>query len=597
MPENFSVIFEHDVPTPMRDGTVLYANVYRPKEEGQYPVLLQRTPYAKSLPAVTGIMGDALRFAGAGYAVVIQDTRGRYASEGEFSVFRDDLQDGYDTVEWCAEQPWSNGKVGMFGASYVGVTQWLAAIAKPPHLVTILPVVTASDYHDNWTYQGGAFALGFNLSWTLTAFAPDTALRAAPSMPDFAERMGRLVQAIDNLPAEFRRLPLKEQPALASWAPYYFDWLDHPAEDDYWRQWKIEDQYSAMSLPSFNIGGWYDIFLGGTIRNFVGMRAQSATPESRRGQKLLIGPWFHGFPWMGNPVGEVDFGLASLGAAFDFDGLQLRWFDHWLKGIDTGILDEPPVRIFVMGTNTWRDEQEWPLARTQYTDYFFHSDGRANSLHGDGTLSTEPPTGEPSDSYLYNPRDPVPTSGGGLCCSPSFTRGGAFDQRCIEERADVLVYTSAPLEQDLEATGPVRVTLWAASSAPDTDWTAKLVDVAPDGFARNLTDGIIRARYRESLATPSLLQPGKIYEYTIDLWATSNVFMAGHRIRVDVSSSNFPRFDRNPNTGKALGEDAAMESALQRVYHDAAHPSRITLPMIPTATAAATISDAIVGVP
>jgi putative CocE/NonD family hydrolase len=251
-----------------------------------------------------------------------------------------------------------------------------------------------------------------------------------------------------------------------------------------------------------------------------------------------------------------------------------------------------------MGTNVWRDEHEWPLARTQYTDYFFHSDGRANSRKGDGTLTTATPGGEPSDSYVYNPRDPVPTRGGGLCCSPSFTQGGAFDQRCIEERPDVLVYTTPPLEQDLEVTGPVRVTLWASSSAPDTDWTAKLVDVAPDGFARNLTDGIIRARYRESLASPSLLQPGEIYEYTIDLWATSNVFKAGHRIRVDVSSSNFPRFDRNPNTGKALGEDAEMESALQRVYHDADRPSRITLPVIPTAAAPVEIAGtAAAGVP
>jgi hypothetical protein len=400
------------------------------------------------------------------------------------------------------------------------------------------------------------------------------------------------------LPEEFRRLPLTDQPALEGFASYYFDWLNHPAEDDYWRQWKIEDHYRDMALPSFNVGGWYDIFLGGTIRNFEGMRAQSTTPESQRGQKLLIGPWFHGTPWLGNPVGQVDFGLGSMGAAFDFDALQLRWFDYWLKGIDNGILDEPPVRIFVMGTNVWRDEHEWPLARTQYTNYFFHSDGRANSRKGAGTLTPATPGGEPPDSYVYNPRDPVPTRGGGLCCSPSFTQGGAFDQRCIEERADVLVYTSPPLEHDLEVTGPVRVTLWASSSAPDTDWTAKLVDVAPDGFARNLTDGIIRARYRESLASPRLLQPGEIYEYTIDLWATSNVFKAGHRIRVDVASSNFPRFDRNPNTGKALGEDAELESALQRVYHDADHPSHITLPVIPTAAAPVEIAGtAAAGVP
>ena len=573
MPESFRVIYERNVPTPMRDGTVLYADIYRPDAEGTYPVLLQRTPYNKSLPAVTGLMGDVLRFAGAGYVVVV-----------------------HDTVEWCAAQPWSNGKVGMFGASYVGATQWLAALARPPHLVAIAPVVTASDYHDGWTYQGGAFALGFNLSWTLAYLAPDTALRRASALPDFPQRFAALVQAIDHLPEVFRRLPLGAQPELEGLAPYYFEWLAHPDEDEYWRRWKIEEHYGQIEVPALNVGGWYDIFLGGTIRNFTGMRERGATPQARRGQKLLIGPWFHGIPWLANPVGDVDFGLASTALAFDFDGLQLRWFNYWLKGVDNGILDEPPVRLFVMGANVWRDEQEWPLARTQYTDYYFHSNGRANSRHGDGVLSTEPPGAEPPDSYLYDPRDPVPTRGGGLCCSASFTRGGAFDQRCVEARPDVLVYTTPPLERDLEVTGPVRVTLWAASSAPDTDWTAKLVDVAPDGFARNLTDGIIRARYRESFARPSLIEPGRIYEYQIDLWATSNLFKAGHRVRVEVSSSNFPRFDRNPNTGRPLGADADLEPALQRVFHDADHPSRITLPVIATPPSPVTVTAAPTGV-
>lgn len=584
MPENFSVTFERNVAVPMRDGTVLYADVFRPAGEGRYPVLLQRTPYQKDSPVVTGIMGDPLRFAGNGYVVVIQDTRGRYNSEGEFCVFRDDVQDGYDTVEWCAEQQWSTGKVGMYGASYVGATQWLAAISRPPHLVTILPVVTPSDYHNGWTYQGGAFELGFNLSWTLLFFAPDTALRAITAEGQGAERLAAIVTAIDALPEEFRRLPLKDQPALDGVADYYADWLAHPDEDDYWRAWKIEDHHDELDIPVFNIGGWYDIFLGGTIQNFTGMREHAATPEARRGQKLLIGPWFHGIPWLANPVGQVDFGLASAGAAFDLEGMQIRWFDHWLKGEETGILDEPPVRIFVMGANEWRDEQEWPLARTQFTDYFFHSAGRANSLDGDGSLSTTPPVDEPPDNYLYNPRDPVPTLGGGLCCSPSHTQGGAFDQRCIESRPDVLVYTTPALQDDLEVTGPVTVRLWASTSARDTDWTAKLVDVGPDGFARNLTDGILRARYRGSLTSPQLLEAGQIYEYEIDLWATSNVFRAGHRVRVEISSSNFPRFDRNLNTGGTQADEATIETALQRVYHDTKRPSRVVLPVIAAAS-------------
>lgn len=563
----------------MRDGTVLYADVYRPAADARYPVLLQRTPYNKDLQTLAGMLGDPMRFCGAGYVVVIQDTRGRYASEGSFYPFRAEVTDGYDTVEWCAAQPWSNGRVGMFGASYVGATQWLAALARPPHLKAIAPVFTASDYFDGWTYQGGAFELGFALSWVLSSLIVDTARRRLAGVQLSSPQMRQLVEAIDHMPDLFGRLPIANQPELSDDASYYFDWLDHPTDDPYWLQWSIEDRYGDITVPALNVGGWYDIFLGGTIRNFEGMQSYGATPASRRGQNLTIGPWLHS-PALANPVGEIDFGLLSTAAAIDLDGLQLRWFDYWLKGVDTGIADDPGVRIFVMGTNVWRDEQEWPLARTQYQEYFLHSDGRANSLRGSGRLSRDVPSDEPPDTFLYNPLDPVPTSGGGLCCSPVFTAAGAFDQRCIESRHDVLVYSTPPLEQDLEVTGPVSVTLYASSSADDTDWTAKLVDISPGGYARNLADGIIRARYRESLTTPALLRPGDIYQYTIDLWATSNVFKAGNRIRLEISSSNFPRFARNLNTGGSLRDDGSSVTAMQRVYHDGGHPSCITLPVI-----------------
>jgi putative CocE/NonD family hydrolase len=329
-----------------------------------------------------------------------------------------------------------------------------------------------------------------------------------------------------------------------------------------------------------NIGGWYDIFLKGTIGNYVGMRARAATSEARDAQRLVLGPWNHGGMRTGNPIGAVDFGVRSTGDAIDIDGIHLRWFDRWLRGVEGGD-DEPPVRIFVMGANTWRAEQEWPLARTDWQDWYLHSGGRANSLRGDGALTRQAPAGEAPDSYVYNPRNPTPTMGGGLCCNHVFSYGGAFDQRAVEAREDVLVYTSPELSEPVEVTGPVRMVLYVTSSAVDTDFTAKLVDVSPCGFARNLTDGIQRARYRGSARHAEMLTPGEVTELEIDLVATSNAFLPGHRIRVEIASSNYPRFDRNPNTGELPGRGAELVSALQTVLHSAEYRSRIVLPVIP----------------
>ncbi len=525
-------------------------------------------------------MLDVVRTAREGYAVVIQDTRGRYASGGEFYTFRDDVADGYDSVEWCAAQTWSDGQVGMYGASYVGATQWLAAMSAPPHLKAIFPLITASHYHEGWTYQGGAFALGFSASWTLARLAPDTYGRLTQTQPESGERLNALIGGIDQLRQLFEHLPLKDFPLLVDAAPYFYDWLAHPDDDDYWARWNIEAHHRSVNVPACNVGGWYDIFLGGTLRNYIGMRACGGTPEARQGQKLVIGPWYHTLP-LGNVVGDVDYGFASHSLAADLDGLHIKWFDYWLKGKPNDIIDEAPVRIFTMGENTWRTENEWPLTRTQYTTYYLHSNGRANGLGGDGLLSPDAPGSEPADVYVSDPRDPVPTRGGAVTGWPAAMPGGAFDQRRIEERADVLVYTSPVLEQDLEVTGPLSVTLYAATSAVDTDFTAKLVDVAPDEYARNLTDGIIRGRYRESKTEAKLLTPGKVYEYTIDLWATSNMFKVGHRIRLEIASSNFPRFDRNPQTGQGAAEASRLEPALQRVFHDTMRPSHIVLPIIP----------------
>ena len=580
MPDSVSLKVETNVAATMRDGTTLYADVYRPDGPGPFPTILQRTPYDKTSPLASQML-DPMKAAKAGFALVIQDTRGRFTSGGEFYCFVDDINDGYDTVEWAASQAWSSGQVGMIGASYVGATQWLCAITRPPHLVAIAPNVTASNYHNGWTYQGGAFELGFNASWTLLQltlanFKTHSGVRSIPQ-----RRQAELVKSVDGMTDAFLHLPLKDMPQLnGGLADYYYDWLKHPSFDDYWKKLCIEDQHSNITTPALNIGGWYDIFLGGTIRNYLGMRKNAATEEARSGQKLIIGPWQHSSRGA-SMAGSHYFGVAADAMALGLDEIHLRWFNHWLKGDDSGMLEEPPVRIFVMGDDVWRDENEWPLARAQTTSYYLRSGGNANTLHGDGSLSPEAPCDESPDVFLYNPANPVPTRGGQLCCNPYFATSGAFDQNEIEQRSDVLVYSTPVLERDVEVTGPITVTLWAATSTTDTDFTAKLVDVCEDGCARNLTDGIIRARYRDSMSDPSLVEPGRAYCYTIDLLATSNVFKAGHRIRLEVSSSNFPRFDRNTNTGGVIAEDTDLKPAVQTILHDAAHPSHVSLPIVP----------------
>ena len=578
-----SIKADTNVTIPMRDGVRLYADVYRPDTPERVPVLLQRTPYNKAIPGARGPALDVIRAASHGFAVVTQDSRGRFTSEGEFCPFVDDIDDGYDTVEWCASQPWSSGKVGMFGRSYVGATVWLAAVSRPPSLAAIMPGETASDYYEGWTYQGGAFAWGFAVSWTLAQLALSNLGKISSSISVPPDTADKLIAALDGLEETFQFLPTKDFPHLkGGLAPYFYDWIAHSSADEYWKRIRIEDHYSQMAIPAFHVGGWRDIFLKGTLRNFQGMKEQGPTDTVRNGQKLVVGPWHHATPGP-DQSGQAYYGLLAGDQSIDLHGLHFKWYDYWLKGIDNGIMDEPPVRIFVMGDNVWRYEQEWPLARTQYVDYYCHSGGKANTLNGDGSLSPDPPGSEPPDVFLYDPRSPVPSRGGGTCCSPAFTPGGAFDQRDIEARSDVLVYTSPVLEHDLEVTGPVTVTLYASSSAPDTDFTAKLVDVTPCGCSWNLTDGIIRARYRESLSEAKLIEPGEVYQYTIDLIATSNVFKAGHRIRVDVSSSNFPRFDRNPNTGGEPSEEKELRPAIQTILHNDQYPSHITLPVIPRA--------------
>jgi len=561
--QNNEITVEHNAIAVMRDGAKLRADIYRPKREGKFPVLLVRTPYDKTQELEFGV-----RAATRGYVVMAQDVRGRYQSEGEWYPFKNESQDGYDTVEWAAALPYSNGKVGMFGGSYVGATQYLAAIAKPPHLAGISPNVTASNYHDGWTYQGGAFEQWFNESWT-TGLALDTMRRRV----DAAQKS---VEWTQKLP--LTTYPILDLPGAASVAPYFADWLAHPDYDEYWKKWSIEEHYAQIQVPVFSFGAWYDIFLGGTLKNYARLKKEAGTEEARRGQKLLVYVGGHAGGSDSRKVGAVDFGEKL---PFDFDETMLRWYDTLLRGVKETAA-EKPVKIFVMGKNEWREEDDWPLARAVSTKYYLHSEGAANTASGNGTLTTVVPGPEKKDQFTYDPSDAVPTLGGPLCCGPFPPAGlGPQDQSKAEARNDVLVFTTAALGKDLEVTGPVSLELYVSSSAMDTDFTAKLVDVWPNGLAQNLTEGILRMRYRNSQEKPEAMKPGETYRVTVDLWATSNVFLVGHKLRLEVSSSNFPRFDRNLNTGEEQARGARMAKATNVIYHDKTHPSTLVLPIVP----------------
>lgn len=553
---------EFDVPATMRDGTVLRANVYRPAGEGRWPVLLTRLPYGKDL----GTEGfNPVQAARRGYVVIVQDTRGRFRSDGEWNPFATEREDGYDTVEWAASLPCSTGEVGMFGASYFGFTQWAAAGEQPKGLKTLVPMITWRRPDNGVVTRGGALELGVMESWNLQMGADVLVRRHKTDPRALGAALNGLLDDVDALATTgYWQLPLRgNNPLLRSGTAPAFQELvsGDPAVD---RRLATElsqvGVVERVDLPTFSIGGWYDIFLQDML--------DSHNIQVARGRpaRLLIGPWTHG--GMMNPIGERNFGFGAQAALIDrrmdLISMQLRWFDHWLQGRDTGILQEPPVQIFVMGINRWRGEAEWPLRRAVVTpDY----------LRAGGVLDRrQPAAAEAPDRFDYDPADPVPTVGGALLMVPEFPPGPR-DQSRIERRDDVLVYTSAVLERDVEVTGPVEAHIWLASSAPSTDVVVRLCDVLPDGTSYNLTDGILRAK----------LTPGEATELVVDLWSTSNVFLKGHRMRVQVTSSSFPRWDRNPNTGHEPFADAELAVAHQTVLHDAAHPSHVLLPIVPPA--------------
>lgn len=559
----FATKVDTDVRARMRDGVFLVADVYRPDEAGEFPVLLQRTPYNRK-----GDTEQSHELASHGYIVVVQDTRGRFDSGGEFYPFRHESEDGYDTVEWAAKLSGSNGKVGMYGGSYVGATQMLAAISKPPHLVAVFPYITASEYYEGWTYQSGALMQWFASSWT-SGLAVDTLRREADAKlrpKDWSWQM----------PVESYQL--LSLPSADEVAPYFEDWIVHETDDAYWKKWKISDHYPELDVKALHAGGWHDIFLKGSIKNYTGLRKSAKTLEARAEQRLLVGPWAHAATSEEGKIGDVVFGTEAV---FDYTQTILNWFDYALKGVNNEYATGAPVRLFVMGENVWRDEQEFPLKRATVTKYYLHSKTGANSIRGDGGLNTGPPKTEAFDVFEYDPAHPVPTIGGRLCCGNDVLPPGPFDQSPNESRGDVLVYSTSPLERATEVTGYVTLELYASTTAEDTDFTAMLVDVDPSGYARFITDGVVRARYRASTSVAEMVVPGKVYRYSIDLWATSNVFKAGHQIRLYVSSSNFPRFNRNLNTGESTLGATGLVKAIQTIYHDSEYPSALNLPVVP----------------
>jgi putative CocE/NonD family hydrolase len=554
------VIVERNTAVPMRDGVLLRADVYRPDAPARVPAALGRTPYDRTFgPTLPSIL-DPERAVEAGIALVCMDVRGRHGSDGEFHPFRAERADGYDSVEWVAGRDWCSGAVAMAGRSYTAATQWLAAAEQPPHLRAIAPIAIGSNYFDGWVYQGGAFQLGFNLFWVQI----------------MAGRGKRL-----RMEEQYMHLPLTSAP-LVEQSPsgrFYREWLQHPVLDDYWRALSIDAGYGDVRVPAFNVGGWYDIFLGGTLENFSRMRSEGGSELARSHTRLLIGPWAHGSTYGAYP--DHSFQAFSPHDSVDLMAAQLEFLGEQLS--DRAIAEPPaPVRIFVMGVNRWRDERDWPLARAISERWFLHSDGEAAT--SGGLLSRAAPADEPADTYRFDPCDPAPTIGGPTSLPGKFlrTNAGPLDQRPLEGRGDVLVYTTEPLADDLEVTGPLSLTLHAATSARDADFVAKLCDVEPDGFSRILAEGILRARFREGLERECPVEPGCPYELAIDLKATSNLFRRGHRIRLLLTSSSFPRFDRNAGTARPPGEvrEEDLSAAQQTVFHDAAHASSLLLPVV-----------------
>lgn len=558
--EAIRVVTELDVPVPMRDGVVLRANVFRPDRGGPYPVLVMRTPYGKPSRGMD-------RYVKAGYIVVTQDARGRYASEGQWESFvrfkTHDAEDGFDTVEWAAKLKGSTGKVGTFGASYNAFLQWRLAALQPPSLKAMAAFSIPARYTD---LEGpGTIRPGRRLHWWITGMSPD--LRRIANRPGTHTKAeaAKLWNAGDS-ERWLNFLPWLDLPqsAFEDETETVKAWLKNPHTDP----WKLDEDVSKIQVPNLNLIGWHD-HCNGNMRLDHAIRTGAATQEAREESKTVVGPWAH---TRRRSYGNIDFGPN---AHLDAVGLEIQWFDYWLKGKETGVERMSPWRIFVMGDNTWRDEKEWPPKRAGEKIMYLASEGSAKTPSGDGRLVLEKPTISESDTFTYDPQNPVPSlHGPGLQACPT-------DQRPLAERRDILVYASPPLTERLEVTGNPTVELYASSSAPDTDFFIRLIDVAPDGLARDVSLGMVRARYRNGLDRPELIEPNRTVKYTIVMGPTSNAFLPGHRIRLDITSSDFPNYDRNHNTNADQNAHATLEIAQQTVHHGGESATRILLPWMP----------------
>jgi putative CocE/NonD family hydrolase len=553
-----------DVAVPMRDATILRADVLLPSSAGRFPVLIYRTPYGKQFA-----LKEYKTFEKAvarGYAVIIQDVRGRYASDGEFNPYQNEGRDGYDTIEWAARQPWSDGNVGTFGLSYPGAVQWLAAVENPPHLKAMVPAMTFST-PCNFFYSGGVFD-GSWLDWIWFNIAPDVRRRKnLPGPKTYKE-------AAESWKSNHERmqsyLPMSELPDLKQVAPFYYQWLSHPPADPWWDWAELRNKYDRVHAAVLNISGWYDEAYGpdGATTNFNGLLAARKTERDPR-TRTIIGPWTHGGQEESRS-GDREFGST---AAIDYDELILRWMDHYLRGIDNGVGREKPVRLFVMGDNIWRDEDAWPIARTREQSFYLASKP-PNSQTGRLEIASGK-SAKPDSTFLSDPAHPV---------TDPFTEYGAHDYRSFVGREDVLVFDTEPLAADTEVIGPIRAEIYLSADVPDLDLWVRLLDVAPDGTAHNLMSpglDVLRASYRNGTVTPEPLKPKSIVKLTLDRMLTSNTFLAGHRIRVQISGAFFPHFSRNLQTGESEITSSATRIAHVRIYHDAKHPSRIVLPIIP----------------
>jgi len=569
-PDKYRVIAELDREAPMRDGVKLKLDIFRPNAEGRFPAVLLQTPYNKSGPATR-----AKKFAARGYVVVNSDSRGRFESGGEWNPFSPKHKtDGYDLVQWIAQQQWCSGKVGTYGLSYMGWTQWWTASQTPPALKAIVPEVAPPDHFYNCPYQNGIL-VGWMVDWA-GALSDRLPHSAGP---------GPYGGFAVNREEAYGKLPYIDFDKTRNYKPnaWWREWIgQNTADGQYWRAiaYQTPESYGKVKVPSLAISGWFDANFPGTPMNYLGMKQHGATPAARR-PRIVIGPWEHIINRDRTAAG-VDFGPQAI---IDWDGYVLRWFDYHLQGIDNGVLEDPPVHVFVMGRNKWRAARDWPLPETQFTKYYLHSDAKADASIRDGSLSTQRPGKEPPHQFTYDPHDPTP--------SAAFANGHIDGPRDISKsaaRGDVLVYDTPELTEDVEIVGPITARLFAATSGCDTDWMIRLSDVYPDARALFLAEGVMRARHRDPARQGafnpnklSTIEPNQPYEYIIDFWRpTGNVFARGHRIRIEISSSYYPYYLRNPNTGQDnIGLATKFRTVSQTIFHDIEQPSHVVLPVIP----------------